>query len=189
MWIPTNIEDCFIVDTPVHSDDRGWLTKPIDKRDSHRLWGDSNGIGEVFWSESKPKVFRGLHLQLPPHAVAKAVFCISGEITDFVVDLRIDSSTYLETLSINLGPNSDSKRGVIIPVGCAHGFYVPEVTSTVLYIQSGPRYESAESGLTALFLIQSGKVPGDLILSERDKSLPELSEFPLLTRSLWAQSE
>jgi dTDP-4-dehydrorhamnose 3,5-epimerase-like enzyme len=189
MWIQTQIKGCFVVEAPIHADSRGWLTKPIDKHSSDQLWGELNGIGEVFWSESKPGVFRGLHLQLPPHAVDKTVFCISGEIIDYVVDLRTDSETYLETLSIKLGTSPEDKRGVFIPFGCAHGFYVPEVTSMVLYLQSGPRNETAESGLTAQHLVQKGVLPIEVVMSIRDELLPNLSEFPRLTQKMWSQSE
>ncbi|MFM1811973.1 MAG: dTDP-4-dehydrorhamnose 3,5-epimerase, partial [Cyanobacteriota bacterium] len=41
---------------------------------------------------SRRGVLRGLHYQLPPHAQAKLVRCIQGEIFDVAVDLRPGSA-------------------------------------------------------------------------------------------------
>jgi len=185
----TNIEGCYVLSSPVFLDNRGWLTKVVDQENQPYIWTDDNPVAEVFWSESVPGVFRGLHLQLPPHAVRKIVFCITGEIRDYVVDLRIDSPTYLETFSAKLGQDENLSKGVVVPAGCAHGFFVPVSRSIVLYLQSGPRDIQSEAGLNVGILDQREFLKTRIRLSDRDLKLPSIDDFPRLTKSEWEARE
>ncbi len=75
-------------------------------------------------------VLRGLHYQLP-HAQAKLVRVVRGEIWDVAVDLRRGSPTFGrwagETLS------AENKRQMFVPEGFAHGFVVLSADAEVLY--------------------------------------------------------
>ena len=90
---------------------------------------------------------RGLHFQHPPHAEAKFVSCLRGEVFDVAVDLRRGSPTFLqwhgEMLSCANG------RSLIIPQGFAHGFQALEDDCELLYLHSQPYAAAAEGGLRA----------------------------------------
>ena len=182
----SGIEGCIILTADRVTDRRGWLVKPYARSGVVDNWMSESVVSEIFWSESKSGVFRGMHLQLPPFAVSKTVFCISGTIIDFVLDLRTDSQTYLKSLEIPISTAPNHSQGVIIPRGCAHGFLTTTNESNVLYLQSGQRVEEGECGIHFSSLrsnILSHE--NQIIVSDRDSSLMSLGEFPLLTKAEW----
>jgi dTDP-4-dehydrorhamnose 3,5-epimerase len=61
----------------------------------------------------------------------KYVFCTSGEVVDFAVDLRIESPNYLAVYKTHLRPDSGA---AFIPNGFAHGFLSLEDQSVVTYL-------------------------------------------------------
>ena len=56
---------------------------------------------------------------------------MEGEIFDVVVDLRLHSNTFGQSLSVIL--SSESLKTFYIPEGFAHGFQVTSNTATVFY--------------------------------------------------------
>jgi len=74
------------------------------------------------YSRSSFGVLRGLHFQLPPYEQGKLVWVTSGEIFDVAVDLRKNSPTFLNYVSVIL--NEQNKQQLWIPEGFAHGFTV-----------------------------------------------------------------
>lgn len=97
----------------------------------------SEGIPEIKQenrSFSHAGVFRGLHYQLNPMAQGKIVYCLSGEIYDYVVDIRKGSPTYAQWKMFKLSSgDKDIMRMIYVPPGFAHGFYVPGEPSHVVY--------------------------------------------------------
>lgn len=182
MRVATSIRGCIELRSQLHVDARGWLTKPIYPQVEVPIWTDTQEISEVFWSESTVNVFRGMHLQLPPFAIEKVVLCIQGFVVDYVMDLRSDSSTFQQVVSIDLSSSGDHARGVVIPKGCAHGFRVCSSSAVILYLQSGPRVEEFESGVQAIDVNQS---LDHIIISDRDRSLPRMTDFPILSEADW----
>mgnify|MGYP001456889691 FL=1 len=72
-----------------------------------------------------------MHFQVPPFDQAKLVRCVSGNILDVVVDLRINSKTYGKFFSIEL--SSENNKQLFVPRGFAHGFQVLSETANVNY--------------------------------------------------------
>lgn len=86
---------------------------------------------EMYITKSSKNVLRGMHLQIPPADHAKIVICLSGRVTDVLLDLR--SGTHYGDLAFDeLTP--DGTNCMIIPKGIAHGFYAHEDNSTLLYL-------------------------------------------------------
>lgn len=84
-------------------------------------------------SFSHPYTIRGMHYQLNPKAQGKLVYCVSGIITDFAVDIRKGSPTYGEHVRVVLSGDSVATRMVYVPPGFAHGFQVGSTTAHVIY--------------------------------------------------------
>ena len=82
-------------------------------------------------SRSSRGVIRGLHYQLPPHAQAKLVRCVVGEILDVAVDLRRSSSTFAHWVSVRL--DAVDHQQLWVPEGFAHGFLSLSNPAEVLY--------------------------------------------------------
>ena len=66
------------------------------------------------------------------------VTCLSGKIFDVIVDLRKESSTYMNIYATWLwGSHQTSGNSVrlFVPSYCGHGFYADEDDSILLYLQ------------------------------------------------------
>lgn len=169
----TLIPGCFVLKPRNFEDSRGSFLKSFN-RDVFRELGICYDYSEVFYSVSHKDVVRGMHFQLPPHAVAKVVYVTSGSIIDVILDLRTDSPTYGQSLSLDL--SAKNALQVFIPTGCAHGFITLEDNTQVHYLQSDVYDPQSDTGIRYdSFLFDWGaKNP---ILSERDLSFPKLGEF------------
>ncbi len=78
---------------------------------------------------------RGLHLQVPPSAERKLVWCLAGGIWDVVVDARPDSATYGAWAAVELWANRP--RVLDVPRGFAHGYQALTDGAHVAYVIDG----------------------------------------------------
>lgn len=122
-------------------------------------------------SFSKSGVFRGMHLQAPPHEQTKLIRVISGRIIDFVVDAK-DGENKIYWQEID-----GTSDWIKIDSKLAHGFYALEDT-TFEYICDGAYNESAERSYSITDFLE--KMPGikEITLSEKDFIAPQLSVVP-----------
>ncbi len=159
-------------------DDRGWFTETFNAR---KLSGFIPPLNWVQDNQSFSKLagtVRGLHFQSPPHGQAKLVSCIRGAIFDVVVDVRKDSPTYGQHISIEL--SADNGRQLYIPVGFAHGLMTLQPNTQVSYKVSDYYAPECEGGivwndpdLNIAWPIHSEQTP----LSPKDGVLPRLKDF------------
>lgn len=140
----TDIPDCYLINSFHQQDERGGFVKPYHSNEFDVKAFDFK-IKEIYYSWSKPNVFRGFHFQRPPHAHAKIVFCNFGAVIDYVVDLRKDSKVYGKVFSFQL--NEENRKGILIPKGCAHGFYVPEKESMLTYLVETEYAPESDTGI------------------------------------------
>ena len=78
-----------------------------------------------------PGTIRGIHFQTHPCAQGKLVRCSSGSVLDIAVDLRRDSPTFGDWVSVVLNPEDSNQLWV--PVGFGHAFCTLEPNSTINY--------------------------------------------------------
>ena len=154
-------------------DNRGYFIKTYDYQTFSEI-GITEHFVEEFFTISKKGVFRGMHFQLPPHDHSKIVYCTSGEVIDFIVDLRKDSITYGKTIELKL--SADKYNMVYIPKGFAHGFYAISNVATMVYKVSSLHSPEHDTGI--LWSSLSIPLPKEnLIISNRDKSFISISDF------------
>lgn len=96
---------------------------------------------------AKRGTVRGLHYQQPPHAEAKLVSCLRGEVWDVAVDLREGSPTFLHWHAARL--SAENGQALLIPEGFAHGFQAMCDGVEMLYCHSAAYNSGAERGLSA----------------------------------------
>jgi dTDP-4-dehydrorhamnose 3,5-epimerase len=84
-----------------------------------------------------------MHFQFPPAAETKLVRCTRGAILDIIVDLRPESPTYLEHVSVEL--TADTYRALYVPERFAHGYQVLEDGTETSY-QVGEFYTPETEG-------------------------------------------
>ena len=151
-------------------DDRGSFTKVLSGElpDQPQLRPD-----EVFWSSSHRGVLRGLHVQVPPHAGRKMIVLTSGEVRDFVLDLRVGSPWFGQIWETMLTPSAGA---LLIPAGCAHGFEALTDEVTMVYLQEGTYDPSSDTGVLWSSVGIRASTPSPIV-SARDSSLPAIEGF------------
>ena len=169
----SQIQGLFEIDFVKHNDERGHFVKVFNSNEFRRA-GLASDFAESYYSESNKHVVRGLHFQKPPSAHAKFVYCIRGAAIDIVLDLRKQSSTFLQYVTFDL--NSENAKGLYIPLGCAHGFFALEDHTTLVYHTTTVYNANDDAG------IRWDSIPyewpsTEIIVSKRDQALPRLENF------------
>jgi dTDP-4-dehydrorhamnose 3,5-epimerase len=173
----TAIQDLLIITAAVFDDERGYFFEAYNQAKFHE-----NGIMYNFIQDnqswSTKGVIRGLHLQINPFAQAKLVRVLQGEILDVAVDLRKNSATYGQHVSVIL--SADNKKQLMVPHGFAHGFSVLSETASVLYKVDQVYHKESERGVKyddATLAIDWQVHPEEVIVSEKDLVLPGFKEI------------
>jgi dTDP-4-dehydrorhamnose 3,5-epimerase len=169
----TAIPGCFLIDTFQHEDHRGGFVK-VFNYNTFENTKTSFKPTEVYYTWSVPNVFRGFHFQLPPNDHAKIVFCNYGGVVDYIVDLRKNSSVYGMLFSFSL--SAENRRAILIPRGCAHGFYVPSIHSMLTYLVETEYNPESDFGIHWLSFEHSFEFTNPII-SERDSKFTMLDNF------------
>ena len=189
----TAVDGCAAITLERHDDERGCFHEIYEEQKYHGLIGPSlrhvdSGIrwSQDNWSVSKRNVIRGIHVA----DYAKLVTCVSGCITDFVVDLRPESPTFMEHAAVDL--SHENHVQVFVPPGCGHGFYSHHHDTTVIYLTSGRFAEHGEMTLLYNDHMVGIEWPGfDQVVSDRDRngrSLEEIVGHALCQRIAMARS-
>ena len=141
----TKLKGAFIIDLEPRGDDRGFFARSFCQKE-FEAHGLKTLIAQANISFNYRRgTVRGLHFQFPPAAETKFVRCSRGAIVDVIVDLRPESSTYLQYVAVEL--TAENRRGLYVPERFAHGYQVLEDNTETTY-QVGEFYTpAAESGL------------------------------------------
>ena len=121
---------------------------------------------------------RGLHFQVGENAQSKLLRVLQGSILDVVVDLRQDSPTYGEHISVEL--SVENNHQLWVPKGFAHGFSVLSETALVCYKCDAYYNKDGDYGIHPLdeTLNIDWKIPKAVqLLSEKDSGLPKFKEI------------
>ena len=177
--IKTSIEGLIHIKSKVFGDDRGYFLESYNQKTRREL-----GFDKIFVqdneSKSKKGVLRGLHFQTK-YTQGKLVRCTFGKVLDIAVDLRKNSSTYGKWESAIL--DSDEKNMFYVPEGFAHGFLVLSDEAVFNYKCTdyyAPEYDGGirwnDPMLNIDWKLEEYGIK-DLIVSEKDRNLPLLSEI------------
>jgi dTDP-4-dehydrorhamnose 3,5-epimerase len=116
-----------------------------------------------------------MHYQVPPHSEAKIVTCLKGSIYDVIIDLRLDSATYLQWFAVELRAG-DKFSLLYVPEGFAHGFQTREDNTDVFYQMSTSYHPSSARGVR--WNDPAFKIPwpeDDRVISQKDQSYPDFA--------------
>ncbi len=176
-FIPTDIDGVLVVESRSYGDSRGSFMETY-KRPDFVAGGIDIEFVQDNQSSSVRGVLRGLHFQVN-HPQAKLVRVIQGKVFDVAVDLREGSPTYGAWAGVTL--SAESNRQFFIPRGFAHGFYVLSDTAVFAYKCDDVYHPNDEGGICwndPGIGIEWPLLPDtDIILSEKDKHHPTLSEL------------
>lgn len=133
--IETKIPDVLILEPKVFGDERGWFMESFNLQAFNSVLEEHGLTVPEFvqdnHSMSQAGVLRGLHYQLNPFAQGKLVRVVQGRALDVAVDIRKDSPTFGQWVSVEL--SADNHRQFWIPTGFAHGFLALEDNTHFLY--------------------------------------------------------
>jgi dTDP-4-dehydrorhamnose 3,5-epimerase len=176
-FIPTKLQGCFILEPKIILDERGYFMESFNENTFQKGTGKAVHFVQDNQSFSAKGVLRGLHYQTGEHAQAKLVRVLNGAVLDVVVDIRPESTTYGQYVSILL--SSENQKQLFVPRGFAHGFLVLSDTATFFYKCDNFYNKESEGGL----LYNDPKVNIDwnfpkekLLISEKDLVLPTLEK-------------
>jgi len=163
----------YLLAPTIYRDTRGFFFEFYNKRVFKEITGLEVDFVQDNLAHSRYGVLRGMHFQRAPHAQAKLVSVIQGEIFDVIVDMRPGSPTFGHWFSVVL--NDKNRLQLFIPKGFAHGYLSLSDDTYVFYktdafyhpqFDGGFRYNDPQIG------IDWPPVSGEYILSEKDKHLP-----------------
>lgn len=128
----TKLKGGFVIEIQKAEDERGFFGRAWCKRELEEHGLDAN-LAQCNVSHSRRKgTLRGMHYQDPPYAETKLVRCTAGAVFDVMVDLRPDSTTFLQWTGTTLTP--DNGKMMYVPKGFGHGFLTLADDCDVFYM-------------------------------------------------------
>jgi dTDP-4-dehydrorhamnose 3,5-epimerase len=120
-----------------------------------------------------------MHFQVPPVPQGKMVRVVRGGVVDVIIDIRKNSSTYGEWLSVEL--NEENKSIFYVPPGFAHGFLTLLDGTDFLYKVTTEYSPVHELGIhpfdSEIKIPWKDWLQEEFILSKKDKESPQLRDF------------
>ena len=178
----TGIADLVVLHPSIFEDNRGYFFESYNKKGL-----EAHGLHYDFVQDNQARsvrgVLRGLHFQNEPHAQAKLVRVVEGEVLDVAVDLRKKSPTFGQWFGVIL--SAQNKKQLMIPRGFGHGYVVLSPTAEFFYKCDNYYNKAAEGGIIyndPTIDIDWQIDEAELIVSEKDIQLPQFNanayDFP-----------
>jgi dTDP-4-dehydrorhamnose 3,5-epimerase len=154
IFTETPLSGAWVIELERRGDDRGFFARTFCTREFA-----AHGLVTAFVQgnmslSATPGTLRGLHYQHAPAAETKLMRCVQGAMWDVIVDLRPDSTTYLQGFGTELG--AANGRALYVPKGFAHGFQTLQPNTVAFYmvdefytpgVEDGLRYDDPALGL------------------------------------------
>lgn len=173
-FIEQKLNGVFIIEAEPFIDDRGAFRRNFCEEEFAKH-GISTDIKQANISENKHAfTLRGFHYQIAPFQEAKTITCLHGRIYDIIVDLRADSQTFMQWISVEL--SQENRSSLHLAAGCANAFLTLEDNTTVHYYNSDiyhPEYERGirynDSSFGFIWPVETK------FISEKDKNHPDFN--------------
>jgi len=175
IFTETRLQGSYTIELEPFIDERGWFARYFCMNEFKQIGHTKEWLQMNHSFTIKRGSLRGLHYQLPPFSEIKLVRCIAGTVFDIIVDLRKESSTFLQWFGTEL--SSSNKKMMYIPQGFAHGFQCLTDECELLYHHTEYYKRNVEGGLKYDDTKINIEWPLNVtLISERDKSHPYISE-------------
>lgn len=127
----TKLKGSYIISPERLEDERGFFARSFCMKE-YAAHGLVPFIVQCNLSFNKKRgTFRGMHYQAAPYEEDKIVSCIQGSILDYIVDLRRESPTYRQWISVEL--SAENRKQLYVPRSFAHGFLTLTPDAQVYY--------------------------------------------------------
>jgi dTDP-4-dehydrorhamnose 3,5-epimerase len=178
IFTETRLRGAYIIELEQVRDPRGYFARSFCQRE-FAARGLNCQLAQCSLSFNKRRgTLRGMHYQEAPHSEAKLVTCTAGTVYDVIIDLRRESPTFGQWLSVELkgyaSAAAETPKLLYIPEGFAHG-YQTLADDTYLFYQMSEFYrpESARGVRwnDPAFGIEWPDI--EPILSDKDRAFPD----------------
>lgn len=171
----TKLAGVYLIEPKRFEDERGFFSpifsaKEFAARNLASVFVENN----ISYSKNRGTL-RGIHYQAPPHGQDKVVRCTRGKVFDVAVDLRPDSSTFKQWMSVEL--SAENRVMLYLPGDCGHGFQTLVDDTEVFYMVSTVYVPESGRGCRwndPAFGIEWPEVE-ERVLIRRDQQYPDFS--------------
>lgn len=150
IFTETKLKGAYIIELEKLQDNRGFFSRTFCRREFEARGLNPNIVQCNISYNKKKGTLRGMHYQAAPYQEAKLISCVRGAIYDVIIDIRPDSPTYRQWLSVELTSyhsllnidavhspiNSSTHKLLYVPEGFAHGFLTLSDNAEVFYQMS-----------------------------------------------------
>lgn len=154
-----------------HRDERGYFARTWCKEEfaAHNL---NARLAQCSTSFNRQRgTLRGLHYQAEPYAETKLIRCTRGAVYDVIVDIRPQSPSFKQWLSVEL--TAENLLMLYVPEGFAHGFQTLEDDTELFYQISEFYHPECSRGIAFDDPAFDFRWPiAERIMSERDRNFP-----------------
>ncbi|MDX2172127.1 MAG: dTDP-4-dehydrorhamnose 3,5-epimerase [Bacteroidota bacterium] len=141
----TKLKGAYVISLQLLTDNRGGFARTFCKNEFAKI-GHTKDLVQLNHSYNTHKgTIRGMHFQLPPYQEIKLIRCIRGSVLDVIVDLRKESPTFLQHISVEL--SAENKKMIYVPENFAHGFQTLEDHCELIYHHTEFYTPQADSGI------------------------------------------
>lgn len=175
------LEGLMLVTPPKHGDGRGFFCETYNASNWEKYGFHYKFVQDNQSLSVDVGTLRGLHFQQPPFAQDKLVRVMRGRILDVAVDLRKSSPTFGKYYAVEL--SLENWKQLFIPIGFAHGFITLEPNTEIFYKVTNFYSREHDAGVAwddPELAIDWSIDPKHVILSEKDKILPQLADLGFL---------
>lgn len=171
----TKLDGVVIIEPDVFGDNRGFFMESWNKKKMEEAGLFYDFVQDNHSKSTVKGTLRGIHFQKGDKAQAKLVRCVKGAVLDVAVDLRKNSSTFKQWVSVEL--SAENKKQLLIPRGFGHGFVT--LTDDVEFLYKADNFYAPEADAGIWWNDPDIAVEWGVenpILSEKDKKNPFLKD-------------
>lgn len=171
----TKLDGVVVIEPDVFGDNRGFFMESWNKKKMEEAGLFYDFVQDNHSKSTVKGTLRGIHFQKGDKAQAKLVRCVKGAVLDIAVDLRKNSPTFKQWVSVEL--SAENKKQLLIPRGFGHGFLT--LTDDVEFLYKADNYYAPEADAGIRWNDPDIGVEWGIenpILSEKDKKNPFLKD-------------
>jgi dTDP-4-dehydrorhamnose 3,5-epimerase len=172
IFTETALKGAFVIQPERVEDIRGFFARTFDQREFTQLGLKASFIQSSISFNTRCGTLRGMHYQVAPYEEVKLIRCTQGAIYDVIVDLRLDSPTYMQHAAIVL--SAESRALLYVPEQFAHGFQTLADNTEIFYQMTGeyaPDYARGIRWNDPTFAIPWPHA--QRIINDRDRDYPD----------------
>ena len=173
----TKIEGLKIIEPRIFPDDRGYFYESYNEKKYREAEIDASFVQDN-QSFSAKGTLRGLHGEANPFAQGKLVRVLQGRVLDVAVDIRKNSPTFGQYVTIEL--SGENHKQFWVPPGFLHGFVTLEDDTIFTYKVTNYYDKTSEIGVVwndPTLNIDWQTDISKLLLSPKDEILPTFTDF------------